>query len=255
MTAEVRRERALAVVRPWTERAHNFSGWSFDDLGVVNVDAPPPWDYVAVARQHASSARRIIDLGTGGGEVYERIIAGLRGSRLYASEEWHVNAPVACQRLAPAGVKVVHASSERAPWRDEIFDLVLNRHEAIEPDEIVRILRSDGVFVTQQVAREEWRELAPFFPNRAVFLDHFRLYREAFETAACDVTMQYHAWRAAYPSIGEIAYMLLVAPWDVPGFDPERDIDRLLALEEACRTDRGIVLTQARYLMTVRKPA
>jgi hypothetical protein len=48
--------------------------------------------------------------------------------------------------------------------------------------------------------------------------------------------------------------MLMVAPWEIPGFDPEAEIDALLALEDAHGTDQGIVLTLSRYVMTARKP-
>jgi SAM-dependent methyltransferase len=165
-----------------------------------------------------------------------------------------VNVPVARNRLYPLGVEVVHASSERTPWSDDSFDLVLSRHEAIIPAEIGRILRPGGVFLTQQVGNEWWQEITPFFPERTAFPDHYTRYRQEFEAAGLTVASQKHSWRSAYGSLGEVAFMLLVTPWDLPDFDPVHDIDRLLAVEEACRTEDGIVLTQTRYLMTARKP-
>ena len=98
-----------------------------------------------------------------------------------------MNAPVARDRLRPLGVDVVNASSERTPWADASFDLVLSRHEAIEPAEIARILRPGGVFLTQQVAKEQWQELSAFFPDRTVFPDHFDDYRREFEAAGLAV--------------------------------------------------------------------
>lgn len=256
-----RRAYAVSTLVPFIERASVFSGWNFDDLNIIDLEPPPPWDYVAIAREYASKADRIIDLGTGGGEIFSRVISGAPASsvqrpasRLIASEEWHVNAPIARDRLRSLDVAVVNASSERTPWRDASFDLILSRHEAIVPGEIVRILRPGGVFLTQQVAKEEWQELSAFFPERATFPDHHAEYRRAFESVGLSVQTQHHAWTSAYATIGEVAYMLLVSPWEVPGFDPIRDIDRLLALEAAHGGDSGIVLTQARYLMTAMQP-
>ncbi len=278
-----RRAYAVSTLVPFIERASVFSGWTFDDLNVVDIEPPPPWDYAAIAREYAAKAERIIDLGTGGGEIFSRIIGetpsfklpspvlgeGLgvgvphvppssvleQGSRtrLIASEGWHVNAPIAHRRLGPLDVAVVNASSERTPWRDASFDLILSRHEAIVPSEVVRILRPGGVFLTQQVAKEEWQELAAFFPERTTFPDHFTDYRRDFEAAGLTVETQHHAWASAYATIGEVAFMLLVSPWEVPGFDPIRDIDRLLALEAAHGGEQGIVMTQARYLMVATK--
>jgi SAM-dependent methyltransferase len=257
MTSDERRRRALEQIAPFADRARTFSGWNFDDLRVTNLDPPPAWDYVAIASEHAARVGRVIDLGTGGGEVYARIVAAVAAridARFVASEEWHVNAPVARDRLRPLAVEVVHASSEVTPWAAASFDLVLSRHEAIVPEEIVRILRPGGVFMTQQVGIGQWEELRAFFPRKTIFPDHYALYRHAFEAAGMDVTSQTHDWRAAYGGLGEIAYMLLVAPWEVPDFNPEAEIDALLALEDAHGGEEGIVLTLSRYLMIARKP-
>jgi SAM-dependent methyltransferase len=249
------RERAIAEVRPYIARARTFSGWNFDDLAVRNLPpGPPRWDYAAIARKHAKTAESMIDFGTGGGEVYSRIVSGLE-CRKVASEEWVVNAPVAHRRLVPLGVDVVHADSLRAPFRAASFDVALSRHEAIEPAEIDRVLRPGGIFITQQVARLHWQELSPFFPNRAVFIDHFAVYGNWFRGAGYEVETREHQWPLAYADIGEIAFMLMIAPWELPDFDPVREIDALLALEDACRTDDGIVLTADRYLMVARKPS
>jgi hypothetical protein len=184
--------------------------------------------------------------------VYERIITGL-GAACVATEEWHVNAPVARDRLAPLGVPVLRAQSERPPFADAAFDLVLSRHEAIDPVETARILRAGGVFVTQQVGKRQWQELEPFFPL-ATWTDHYVEYRRAFEAEGLRVTSQEHGWQAAYGGIGEVAFMLMVAPWEVPGFDAVRDVDALIALEDAHGTERGMVLTLDRYLMVAEKP-
>jgi SAM-dependent methyltransferase len=261
MTPSGRRAHAISTIIPFMERARTFSGWNFDDLRVTPLDPlfangrETPWDYVALAREYAARADRVVDLGSGGGEVFSRVVDGLKGPRFYAGEEWHVNAPVARERLVPLGVEVLHASSERTPYRNESFDVVLSRHEAIEPPDIAWILQPGGVFLTQQVAKEQWRELTPLFPNRTVFPDHFVDYARAFEEAGLTVTTQHHTWRAAYASIGEVAFMLMISPWEFPEFDAMREIDSLLALEDAYGTEDGIVLTLARYLLIARKPA
>jgi SAM-dependent methyltransferase len=208
---------------------------------------------VAIAREYAAAASDVLDTGTGGGEVYARIVDGLTG-RFVATEEWVVNAPVAARRLAPLGAQVVRADSERPPFANGSFDLVINRHEAAAPAEIDRMLRPGGTFITQQVANRHCQEIAPFFPRPTIWPDHFVLYGDWFRDAGYDVETRTHEWPLAYAGIGEIAFMLMIAPWEVPDFDPIAEVDALLALEEAHRTDDGIVLTADRYLMIARKP-
>ncbi len=243
-----RRAETLESLRPYIERARSFSGWSFDDVAMRPLDPGPPWDYEAIARMRARSAKSILDLGTGGGEVLERIVGGL-DCRVVATEEWEVNVPVAQERLAPLGVDVVRYNWRALPFADTSFDLVLDRHEALDPAEVLRVLRPSGSIVTQQVNPDFWPELTEFFPHRQVFPDHFTGYSAAFEAAGLSVTRSRHAHHVAFGTLGDVVYKLLTAPWTIPGFDPEKEIDALLALEDACGTSDGIVLTEGYYLI------
>ena len=125
------REERLAELRPYAERARRKQGWSFD-VNMVNLGPPAPWDYDERALSLLSGARVVVDMGTGGGERFSRLCDGYRGTAV-ATEGWPPNVPVAAARLAPMGVQVVHASGLRLPLADGSIDLVLNRHEELDP--------------------------------------------------------------------------------------------------------------------------
>ncbi len=252
MADEQRRQRALAELRPYIERAGRFSGWDFSALQVRDLEPGPPWDYEALARDYAGRAERVLDLGTGGGEVLSRIAAGLP-ARFTATEEWHVNAPVARDRLKPLGIDLLRCSSLSLPFRDATFDLVLSRHEALEPAEVARLLPPGGRVVTQQVGHQHLSELRSFFPRITDFGDHYVAYSLGFEKAGLSVHGQKHSWKVAYATLGDLVFLLLVAPWTIPDFDPEDEIDTLLAVEDAYGTAEGIVLTEHRYLMVAER--
>ncbi len=247
--------RTLAELQPYVERARAFSGWTFRDVAVRHPGAPIPWDYEALARERARRARSILDLGTGGGEVFARIIAGT-DARAVATEEWHVNAPVAGNRLRPLGASLVRADSLRLPLGAESFDLVIDRHEALDPREAARVLAPGGTIITQQCGPDDWPELRRFFPRKTRFDDHFAAYQRGFAEAGLTIDeARWHEAPAAFGALGDLVYMLLIAPWDIPGFDPAADIEALLSLEDALRTPDGIVLTEQRYLIIAHKPA
>jgi len=149
----------------------------------------------------------------------------------------------------------LRCDSERPPLRDATFDLVLSRHEAIDPAEVDRVLTPGGTFLTQQVTPDYWPELRPFFPRATIFPDHYRGYAAWFEAHVYAVTLRRHDYRVAWESLGDLVAHLLVAPWTIPDFEVERDIEALLALEAALTTSEGIVLTEGRYLLEARKPA
>lgn len=253
MRFQARRERTLRELRPFIHRAREFSGWSLNDVEVRSLEPGPPWNYVALARERAAAAAHLLDLGTGGGGVLTRVLDGLR-VRAVATEEWDVNAPIAQRRLGQLGTPVVRCSSLRLPFADARFDLVLDRHEALDPAEVVRVLRPRGSVLTQQVGHDDWGELWPFFPERRAFDDHSVAYAEDFRALGMAVRLSRHARRIAFRTLGDLVYMLLLTPWLLPRFDPERQIDTLLAIEDALGTDDGIVVTERRYLLIADKP-
>jgi len=248
-----RRARALRNLEPHIRRARSFSGWSFDDVDARPLEPGPPWSYEALARDAARQARSVLDLGTGGGEVLERVLSGSTAS-VVATEAWEVNAPVARRRLAPLGVRVVRCSSLQLPFRDASFDLVLDRHEELNPSEVARVLAPGGRLVTQQCGHDDWAELWRIFPERTEFGDHYQAYQSGLRAAGLSVTATKHYRRVAYRTLGDLTYMLLLASWWLPEFDPARDVDRLLAVEDALGTPAGIVVTESRYLLIADKP-
>ena len=247
---------ALAArLQPAIDRARDFSAWDFRSIETSNAGAPLPWDYEALARKHARSAHRVLDLGTGGGEVLSRVAEGQKAA-FVATEEWHVNAPVARDRLRPIGIPVVRAKSDAGalPFRDGAFDLVLSRHEGVDPADVDRVLAHGGVFLTQQVMPENLPELTRFFPRRRVFPDHFAGYKTAFARLGYAVTRRQHNLRTAYASLGDLVSTLLACAWEIPDINVERDAGALLAVERELSTPEGIVLTEGRYLLEAQKP-
>lgn len=75
--------------------------------------------------------------------------------------------PAAISTLGPLGVHVVSclgaddnpAPQRRArpglPFADDSFDLILNRHESFDANELARVAADDGTFLTQQVGNRE----------------------------------------------------------------------------------------------------
>ena len=242
-------EQRLAELRPYAERARRMRGWSFD-VNMVSLGPPTPWSYDARAAELLRGARVVVDMGTGGGERFSRLCDGYRGTAV-ATEGWAPNVPVAAARLAPMGVQVVHASGSRLPFADGSVDLVLNRHEDLDPADVARALRPGGRVLTQQIGRNHWWELGELFPRAAGGSgDLYERYRDSFQHSGLDLSdAREHDLSVAMESLGDAVYMLTAVPWAVPGFDLERDLDALLALERACSRAEGLVLTQSHFII------
>jgi len=206
-----------------------------------------------VVRQYGRGKKEALDMGTGGGELLARIREALP-ARTTATEEWNVNAPIAKKRLALLGVEIVRCRSLLLPFAESAFDLVINRHEELEPREVARVLSMSGHVVTQQVGRDNWSELRGFFPKMTDFGDLYGDYVREFEAAGLRIIRKnQHDYKVAYRDLGEIVFLLAISPWSFPGFSPEYDLDALLALESECLTDDGLVLTESRFLIIAEK--
>jgi SAM-dependent methyltransferase len=198
---------------------------------------------------------RALDLGTGGGERFADIIAGYALDAV-ATEEWQPNVAVAATSLRPHHGTVVHCSSLRLPFADASFDLVLSRHESIMPSEIARTLRPGGAFLTQQT----WRymeELHYYISRTADFGDHFNGYGSGLYAAGLTILdARQHVLPHAFQSLEDLVYLLCIAAWEIPDFDPlGRDLKALLALERDLTTADGLTLTCGHYIIEAHKPA
>ena len=245
---------AIESLRPYVERARHFSGWAFSKDSWQRLGAAPPWNYGSLASEAACSVESVLDMGTGGGEFLAEMSKSLP-NRVVATEEWKVNVPVAKKRLAPFGFEVVECRSVQLPFKDASFDLVINRHEELEPKEVARVLSPGGRFITQQVGRDDWKELRKHFPRATDWGDHRARYAQGFQAAGLKiVTNLSHDSKVAYATLGDFVYMLAVTPWTIPRFSLEKDIDSLISLDKECHTVNGLELTESRFLLVAEKP-
>src|SRR5881628_3476579 len=139
-------------LRPYIERARAFVGWNLDRVSPKQIGPRLPWDYKRRAQELLAGAWNALDLGTGGGELFAELCKAYRG-RAVASEPWAVNAPIAKRALSHLRIEVVRAHSLHLPFRNGAFDLVLDRHEEMDPSEVHRVLAPGGTVFTQRVGR------------------------------------------------------------------------------------------------------
>ncbi len=247
------RDRAMRELGAYVDKAKRMSGWTFE------VEAKPlgpalPWNYVPQARALVADAASVLDLGTGGGEVFAELCQGYAG-RAVATESWLPNVAVAAERLSAKGILTTYASSRHLPFADASFELVIDQHEDLSPVEVVRVLAPGGHLLTQQVANSNWQELREFFPRMTNLGPHFELYQDGFRNGGLTVTRaETHDAQEAYRSLGEFVYMLVATPWTIPEFDVERDLDALLAFERSVTREHGLVLTNSHYVIEAHKP-
>lgn len=225
-------------------------GWDFSALhGQLKADEPW-WDFEQDCRSAMIRARRIADLGTGGGERLLGLLGSgdITGKSIIATEGWEPNVAVAEQKLAPRGIAVLRYDSERdarMPLADSSLDLVMSRHESIDPQEIARVLVRGGRLLTQQVDGRDAEEIHEWF-NEPFEYPHVtsRRFIDDMEAAGLrvEVVDDWHGMME-FENVTALVTYLALTPWDAPNFSVSDHEAKLVALD----ADRPIRVTQRRF--------
>lgn len=213
-----------------------LEGWDLSRLGDRITVAPLPWDFAEIVVRHAREAPDLLDLDAGGGEWLSSLAH--RPPRTVATEGWPPNVDVARRRLSSIGVTVVQTdpapdnvdqpadgSRGRLPFPDASFALVTSRHGSFAASEVARVLRPNGVFLTQQVGGDygdfhQALELArPPAPPRRWDVG---LAGEQLTEAGLRMVESGEATEIiSFADVGALAWYLRLIPWTIPDFSLE----------------------------------
>jgi SAM-dependent methyltransferase len=129
------------------------SGWDFTYVTNTGrmMESPLPWNYFVAICRHLTPGAVLLDLGTGGGEFLS-LLPDKASLRIYATEGYAPNVALATKRLQTFGGTLIDDYTDSSlPFANDFFDLVIDRHESYDLEEIYRILKPGGYFITQQV--------------------------------------------------------------------------------------------------------
>jgi len=236
-------------------------GWDFSWFEGRATEQRPSWGYARLASARAGGAASILDVQTGGGEVFAEILAGADPvpSFVAATEGWAPNVPLARAALASFGGVVVESAEDAPlPYADASFALVTSRHPVgTDFAEIARVLASGGTYLSQQIGERSNAELYEFLlgpqPRDPVPRIE-RLRRDAVEAGLSIVDLREERTRVEFFDVAAVVYFLRKVVWTVPGFTVEQYRDRLRDIDRLIRRDGAFVCHSARILLEARRP-
>ena len=246
-----------AKVRSWKEEEQaSFRGWDFSRLTGRWENESLPWEYRDVIERFRTNDLDLLDMGTGGGEFL--LSLGHPPRRTAVTEGYPPNFRLCLETLAPRGIEVRFVEEDdHLDFPDARFDLVLNRHESFSAEEIRRVLKPGGLFITQQVGSGNGRDLvarllpefAPPFPEND--LDHVipALEREGF--AVLEQGEIFPPLR--FFDTGAFVYYAKIIEWEFPGFSVDTHLPALMAIDEEIAAKGFLEGTEHRYYLVARK--
>lgn len=242
------------------EQAAHIHGWDFSHIQDRYEEGRDlPWDYGREVRRFLRPEHRILDMDTGGGEFL--LSLGHPCSLTSATEGYPPNAALCRKTLLPLGVDFREADGGGPlPFPENSFDLVLNRHGDYLPEEVFRVLKPGGIFLTQQVGAENDRDLVELLLDPAPPLPFPRQYlsiaRRDLETAGFTVLEAREARRPIrFRDVGALVWFARIIEWEFPGFSVEACRDRLFQAQNLLKRDGVIEGTIHRFFLAVEKAA
>ena len=226
------------------EKIAHIHGWDFSHIdGRYAEQDDLPWDYRAVIRQYLRPEMKIMDIDTGGGEFL--LSLNHPHENTAAMENFPPNVELCKEVLLPLGIDFRPGDGkEKLPFEDGSFDMVINRHGDFNAEEIFRVLKPGGLFITQQVGADNDRELVkllcgdlpPAFPEQ-----HLAITEEKFRRAGFSILRGQEAFvPIRFYDVGALTWFARIIQWEYPNFSVDTHFDRLLEAQRILE-EKGVI--------------
>ncbi len=239
-----------------SEEKHAFTGWDFSYIQNRMKQEPLSWNYRDIVDKYRENSQKLLDMGTGGGEFLLTLKHPYENTAV--TEAYPPNVAVCKEKLQPLGIDVRQIFSDnKLPFENNSFDIILNRHEAYDVGEVARILKPQGIFITQQVGGRNNNALSsrlidgfvPQFPNHNLSNSVNTLEKAGFNIVFAKEEFP----KAEFFDIGAVVYYAKIIEWEFPDFSVERCFNKLCDMYNDFLTDGKIITYQHRFMIAARK--
>ena len=239
------------------EAAAHMLGWDFSHIADRYTEEDSlPWDYREIILQHLAPHMRILDIDTGGGEFL--LSLGHPYQNIAATEAYPPNVALCRETLSPLGIDFREGDGRsRLPFEDAQFDMVINRHGDFSPQEIRRVLKPGGLFITQQVGAQNDRELVRLllgdtplpFPGQTL-----ASVRQRFCDAGFAILQEDECFRPIrFYDVGALVWFARIIEWEFPGFSVDGSLPRLLRAQRLLEENGCIEGRTHRFMLAAKK--
>ena len=227
LIAEWKREEEIAYVH----------GWDFSHIeGGYEEKTEFYRDYKGEVLSYLKPDMKLLDIDTGGGEFL--LSLGHPYENTSVSEGYLPNFELCRNTLTPLGITVKYADAEKfLPFENGEFDIVINRHGSFLPDEIYRVLKNGGMFITQQVGAYNDRELVELLCGENTVLPFpgqvLKSVCDDFIRAGFTVTDSGEYYGSLkFFDVGALVWFARIISWEFPDFSVDNNLDALIRAQE-----------------------
>ena len=238
------------------EKIAYIHGWDFSHIEGKYEIEDLPWDYLTIVKKYLSTDMHLLDYDTGGGEVLLSLNHPF--DKTSATEGYFPNVALCENILIPLGINFKSCDNpSQIPFEDACFDIIINRHGSFDPNEIYRLLKPNGLFITQQVGCDNDRELVEMvlpeieqpFPTL-----NLKTQRKEFEKSGFEIIESDEAYKPIrFFDVGAFVWFARIIQWEFIDFSVDKCFKKLLEMKKIIDQKGCIEGSVPRYMMVVRK--
>lgn len=240
-----------------SEEKKSFQGWDFSYINKRKSDEPLPWNYDKIVRQYLNKNSIFLDMGTGGGEYL--LTLNHPYCNIFATEAYPPNFELCKKTLTPLGIDVRQVFNDNyLPFEDNMFDIIINRHEAFDINEVYRLLKPNGLFITQQVGGLNNKELTRFLisdfkeitssehtlKNNLILIE-----KRGFTILRSDECFP----KLKFFDVGALVYFAKIIEWEFPNFSVDCCFKQLCKLQSRVEQQGFVESKEHRFVIVAQK--
>ncbi|MBO9128510.1 class I SAM-dependent methyltransferase [Bacillus sp. 165] len=239
------------------DKVGKINGWDFSKLKCTSEGVK--WDFYKEVNKRCKRSDILLDIGTGGGEniLYiassALLMIGIDNSSGMI-EKAHYN----LKEAQAENVRFFKMDSEYLEFPNAFFDIVSSRHSSFVATEVAKVIKENGVFLTQQVSEHDKWNLKKAFGRGQSFEEADGTLKERYirELKGAGFTgVQSFDYNAIdyYQRPEDLIFLLKHTPIISSFGQEEKDFDILNDFIENNRTKKGICTNSKRFLIVAKK--
>jgi len=240
-----------------SEEKKSFKGWDFSYIGKRKAEEALPWDYDVMIHEYLNTNSILLDMGTGGGEYL--LTLNHPYNNTFATEAYPPNFELCNRTLTPLGIDVRQVFNDNyLPFGDGMFDIIINSHEAFDINEVCRLLKPKGLFITQQVGGLNNKELSRFLINdfkeitssKHTLKNNLRLIEnKGFTILKSDECFPV----LKFLDVGALVYFAKIIEWEFPNFSVDSCFRQLCVLQSIVEEQGFVESKEHRFVIVAQK--
>ena len=247
------------LIKQWKEEesAAHIRGWDFSHIANRHTEQEDlPWDYRETILRYLTPEMKLLDIDTGGGEFLLSLNHPCKNTA--ATENYPPNVALCRNVLTPLGIDFQAADGKGIlPFEGNRFDIVINRHGDFNAAEIYRVLKTGGLFVTQQVGADNDRELVEIlcgemplpFPEQ-----YLNIAAQTFRDAGFEILKAEESFRPInFFDVAALVWFARIISWEFPAFSVDTHLEGLLNAQRILEEKGCIEGTTHRFFLLARK--